>query len=115
MNPLECPGCGGKLRLVAFVTHPNTIRHVLSQIGLPIEPPTLEAARDPPEQLNFTEVIYREDIDLLLVCDGPDDPFREIVDPPHRDEIDNPHIEEAYVEPDYQDFGAPDPSNWEPC
>lgn len=81
------------MRLVAFVTNPLSIRGVLSNLGLSIEPPALEMARDPPLMVfGFVWKVYREDIDPLLVCDGPEDPFPE--------SIDEPHLEELYVEQD---------------
>ena len=43
-------------------------------------------------------MVYREDIDLLLVCDASEDPFPSMIDPPHPGEVDSPHIEETYSE-----------------
>ena len=42
-------------------------------------------------ELDFTRLVYREDIDLLLEVEGPEDPFPEMIDAPHPEEI--------YVEP----------------
>jgi hypothetical protein len=31
--PLECPGCGGDIRLIAFITDPGPIRKILTHLG----------------------------------------------------------------------------------
>ena len=41
--------CGGRLRLVAFVTDPAEARRYLSHVGLPSELPVIAAARAPPQ------------------------------------------------------------------
>jgi hypothetical protein len=46
--PLECPACGGDIRLIAFITDPAPIRKILEAIGEPLEPPPLAPARGPP-------------------------------------------------------------------
>jgi hypothetical protein len=48
--PLECPGCGGDIRLIAFITEPGTIRKVLTHLGEPLEPPLVSPARGPPTE-----------------------------------------------------------------
>ena len=42
-------------------------------------------------ELNFTRLVYREDIDLLLEVEGLEAPFSEMIDAPHQEEV--------YVEP----------------
>ena len=37
--PLECPNCGGDIRLIAFITEPGVIREILTHLGEPLEPP----------------------------------------------------------------------------
>jgi len=32
--PLECPGCGGDIRLIAFITEPGPIRKILTPVLL---------------------------------------------------------------------------------
>ena len=39
--PLECPGCGGDIRLIAFITEPEPIRKILTHLGEPLEPPLI--------------------------------------------------------------------------
>jgi hypothetical protein len=46
--PVECPACGGDIRLIAFITEPGTIRKILTHLGEPLEPPPIAAARGPP-------------------------------------------------------------------
>jgi hypothetical protein len=46
--PLECPGCGGDIRLIAFITDPGPIRKILSHLGEPLEPPPLSPDGGPP-------------------------------------------------------------------
>jgi len=43
--PLECPGCGGDIRLIAFITDPGPIRKILTHLGEPLEPPPVSPAR----------------------------------------------------------------------
>jgi len=45
---LVCPACGGKRRLLTFLTDPLTIERVLAHLGLPTELPALAPARGPP-------------------------------------------------------------------
>ena len=45
---LVCPHCGGRRRLLAAVTAPESIERVLRAMGLPCEAPELAAARAPP-------------------------------------------------------------------
>ena len=37
--PFVCPGCGGDIRLIAFITEPGPIRKILTHLGEPLEPP----------------------------------------------------------------------------
>jgi len=46
--PLECPGCGGDIRLIAFITDPGPIRKILTHLGEPLEPQPISPARGPP-------------------------------------------------------------------
>jgi hypothetical protein len=46
--PLECPACGGDIRLIAFITEPGPIRKILTHLGEPLEPPPVFPARGPP-------------------------------------------------------------------
>ena len=46
--PLACPNCGGDVRLISFITQPETIRKILTQLGEPLVPPYVSPARGPP-------------------------------------------------------------------
>jgi hypothetical protein len=45
---LECPNCGGDIRLIAFITEPGPIRKILTRLGEPLVPPPISPARGPP-------------------------------------------------------------------
>ena len=47
-----CPVCQGKMRIIAFITDPASVRRYLKGEGLPTEPPPIAPARSPP-QLEF--------------------------------------------------------------
>jgi hypothetical protein len=44
----KCSGCGGRLKLVRFVTRAETIEKILAALGEPTDAPRLSPARDPP-------------------------------------------------------------------
>ena len=73
--PLECPGCGGDIRLIAFITDPGPIRKILTHLGEPLEPPPVSPARGPPTdcrelvQGHDDRAIFRGRIDELPVID----------------------------------------------
>ncbi len=46
--PVECPACGGDIRLIASITDPGLIRKILTHLGERLEPPLLSPARGPP-------------------------------------------------------------------
>jgi hypothetical protein len=46
---MNCPHCGGKMRIVAAVTDPDSIRHYLKGTGQSADIPTLAPARAPPQ------------------------------------------------------------------
>ncbi len=45
---LACP-CGGRRKVIAFITNPNIARKILDHIGLPSAPPQAVPARAPPQ------------------------------------------------------------------
>ena len=47
--PLKCGGCGGRVRLVGFITEPATVRQILDHVGEPTSAP----ARSPPLEMEF--------------------------------------------------------------
>ena len=48
IDVLACPGCGGRMRLVALVTDPKSTRRFPRGLGEPTEGPVREPARGPP-------------------------------------------------------------------
>ena len=46
----RCPACGGRLRLVAVLSNPTSIRSYLPGVGLASESPAIAAARPPPQR-----------------------------------------------------------------
>jgi hypothetical protein len=73
--PLECPGCGGDIRLIAFITEPGPIRKILTHLGEPLEPPPVSPARGPPAdwgelvQVHDDRAIFQAASDELPVID----------------------------------------------
>jgi hypothetical protein len=73
--PLECPNCGGDIRLIAFITEPGPIRKILTHLGEPLEPPPVSPARGPPTdwgelvQIHDDRAIFQGRIDELPVID----------------------------------------------
>ena len=73
--PLECPGCGGDIRLIAFITDPGPIRKILTHLGEPLEPPPVSPARGPPAdwrelvQVHDDRAIFQASPDELPVID----------------------------------------------
>jgi hypothetical protein len=56
VNALECPRCGGKLRMIATLIEPPVITKILDSLGLASSPP-LPHARAPDPQLDFDPVL----------------------------------------------------------
>jgi hypothetical protein len=57
--PLQCPGCGGDIRLIAFITESCPIRTILTHLGEPLEPPPVSPARGPPTE--WAELVQARD------------------------------------------------------
>jgi hypothetical protein len=68
--PLECPNCGGDIRLIAFITQPGPIRKILTHLGEPLESPPISPARGPPTALG--ELVQAHD-DREAVQASPDE------------------------------------------
>jgi hypothetical protein len=48
VDALRCPRCGGRLRLIAALTDPDSSRTYLTGVGLPADPPASAPPRPPP-------------------------------------------------------------------
>jgi hypothetical protein len=60
--PLVCPDCGHEMRVIAFVTEPNSVKALLQHLGLPTEPPPVAPARGPP--LEDAAIEQRPEVEL---------------------------------------------------
>ena len=73
--PLQCPNCGGAIRLIAFITEPGPIRKILTYLGEPLEPPPVSPARGPPTgwgelvQIHDDRDVFQASPDELPVID----------------------------------------------
>jgi hypothetical protein len=73
--PLECPVCGGDIRLISFITEPGPIRKILTHLGEPLEPPPISPARGPPTdwgelvQAHDDRDVFQGQIDELPAID----------------------------------------------
>ena len=55
LEVLICPHCGGPRKVLAFLIDSKVVRRILEHLDLPTDPPTIAAARPPPElALPFT-------------------------------------------------------------
>ena len=45
----RCPDCGGRMKIIAALTEPSSIRHCLQGMGLPARAPPIAAARRHPQ------------------------------------------------------------------
>ncbi len=61
VDVLDCPRCGGRLRLLALIEHASIVERILRYLGLPPDRPEPRPARaaprhvlDPDSQLNVT-------------------------------------------------------------
>jgi hypothetical protein len=68
--PLECPACGGDIRLISFITEPGPIRKILTHLGEPLEPPPISPARGPPT--DWGELVQAHD-DRDVFQSSPDE------------------------------------------
>ena len=50
-----CDRCGGRMRVIAALTEPASIRRYLQGVGLPAQPPPIAPPRSPPQtKLEFS-------------------------------------------------------------
>ena len=45
IDVLHCPHCGGRRRIVSFLTDPQVVRRILTHLGMPTEAPVVKPAR----------------------------------------------------------------------
>ena len=97
VNPLICPSCGGKIKIIGFVVHAAEIHRIPRGLGWPIK--THEF--DPPYDLlsdNLSQLVPVSDDGFPVEIQvhhavAPDPPFQKSSsDPPHWDDhADPPH------------------------
>ena len=62
---LKCSGCGGRVRLVGFITEPATVRQILEHVGEPAIAPAIAPARSPPVAVNGQQLIAPEAVEAI--------------------------------------------------
>ena len=74
--PLACPNCGGDIRLISFITQPETMRKILTHVGEALEPPYVTPARGPP--VAWDDLVQAEDDGSLHQASPEDLPMIDI-------------------------------------
>ncbi len=62
---LKCSGCGGRVRLICFITEPATVRQILEQVGEAVMAPAIAPARSPPMEANAQQLIAPEAVEAI--------------------------------------------------
>ena len=62
---LKCSGCGGRVRLVGFITEPATVRQILAHVGEPTSAPAIAPARSPPVEVSAQQLIAPEAVKAI--------------------------------------------------
>ena len=57
---LQCSWCGGRARLVGFITEPETVRQILVHVGERTTAPAIAPARSPPLAMNGEQLAAPE-------------------------------------------------------
>ena len=70
VDVLECPKCQGRMKILAAVTAPGSIRRILRHLGLPSEAPQPHPARSPPQM--EIEGVRAEPEDFYADPPGPE-------------------------------------------
>ena len=52
---LTCSGCGGRVRLIGFITEPATVWQILEHVGEPTIAPVSAPARSPPLEMKIRQ------------------------------------------------------------
>ncbi len=61
----KCCGCGGRVRLIGFITGPATVRQILAHVGEPTTAPAIAPARSPPVEANAPQLIAPEAVEAI--------------------------------------------------
>ncbi len=62
---LECSRCGGRVRMVAFITKQAMVRRILAHVGSPTTAPATAPARSPPVEANRQQLIGPEAVEAI--------------------------------------------------
>ena len=62
---LKCSGCGGRVRLIGFITEAATVRQILGHVGEPTTAPAIAPARSPPVEANAQQLIAPEAVEAI--------------------------------------------------
>ena len=65
---LQCPRCGGRLRLLALIDHASTVERILRHLGLPTDLPEPRPARAPPDRLQNSSLRWDDGITAFDTC-----------------------------------------------
>ena len=63
--PLKCSGCGGRVRVVGFITEPATVRQILAHVGEQASAPAIAPARSPPVEANAQQLMGPEAVEAI--------------------------------------------------
>jgi len=70
VDALKCPKCRGRMKILAAVTAPGSVRRILKHLGLPSKAPQLHPARPPPQM--EIEGVRAEPEDFYAGPPGPE-------------------------------------------
>ena len=62
---LKCSGCGGRVRLIGFITEPATVPLMLAHVGEPTTAPAIAPVRSPPVEVNAQQLIAPEAVEAI--------------------------------------------------
>ena len=62
---LKYSGCGGRLRLIGFITEPATVRQILAHAGEPTKVPAIAPTRSPPVEADAQQLIAPEAVEAI--------------------------------------------------
>jgi len=66
IDVLDCPGCGGRLRLLALIEHARVVERILRHLGRPTDRPVPRPARAPP--LHVDDLAFHMDAPADATC-----------------------------------------------
>jgi len=74
VDPLLCPRCGGRMKVIAVIERPAVVRQILDHLGLSTAAPSLRAPPEPPDGLaadQLREWSYEPLFDLPMRLPAP--------------------------------------------